>query len=308
MFFKSQRINIKFNLTHLRRISLIIITHMLLFSSLNLNSCTTTNLVVPPVTESATHKYSPGKFVWHDLMTNDVAAVKKFYSDLFGWEFIGDDDPKARYTTIIQNGRPIGGIVFVADLEDGSNPSQWMSYLSVQDVDKAVEFYKKNSGNILRETWNQNGRGRMAIVQDSQGALLALLRSDVGDPEDKEPVSFGWLWNELLTTDAETARSYYESLVGYVSESIPVHDDFKYYTLKKDDKVRAGIGQVPWKGVKPNWLVYILVEEPLLIVERVKSLGGEVLLPPSEDIRKGSVAIVSDPSGGVFAIQKWPYE
>jgi len=308
MFFKSHRLNIKFDPSYLRSISLIIITHMMLFSLLILNSCTTTNLLVPPVTETATHKYFPGKFVWHDLMTNDVTAVKKFYGELFGWKYIGTDDPKAKYTTITQNGRPIGGIVFVENLEDGSNPSQWMSYISVEDVDKAVEFYKNNDGNILREAWNQNGRGRMAIVQDAQGALLALLRSDVGDPADMEPVNFGWLWNELLTTDAETARSYYESLVGYVSESIPVRDDFKYYTLKKDDKVRAGIGQVPWEGVKPNWLVYILVEEPLSIVERVKSLGGEILLPPSDDIRKGSVAIVSDPSGGVFAIQKWPYE
>ncbi len=273
-----------------------------------LNSCTTTNLIVPPVTGKVTNQFFPGKFVWHDLMTNDVIAVKKFYNELFGWEFIGEDDPRAKYTTILQNDRPIGGIVYVATLDDGSNPSQWMSYLSVADVDLSVDFYRKNGGNILREAWDQAGRGRMAIVQDAQGALLALLHSDVGDPQDEEPVNFGWLWNELLTTDAEQARSFYESLAGYRSESIPVRENFKYYTLNKGEKVRAGIGQVPWESVKPNWLVYILVEEPDAVSERVLQLGGEILLPTSPEIRKGSVAIVSDPSGGVFAIQKWPYK
>ena len=39
-----------------------------------------------------------------------------------------------------------------------------------------------------------------------------------------------------------------------------------------------------------------------------KKLGGNVLLAPDDNIRKGSVALIADPSGGVFAIQKFPYE
>ncbi|UYI17158.1 hypothetical protein [Myxococcus xanthus] len=29
-----------------------------------------------------------GKFVWHDLVTDNPAAAKRFYRDLFGWEFV----------------------------------------------------------------------------------------------------------------------------------------------------------------------------------------------------------------------------
>ena len=28
-----------------------------------------------------------GKFVWHENYSNDVDAAKKFYADLFGWDF-----------------------------------------------------------------------------------------------------------------------------------------------------------------------------------------------------------------------------
>ncbi len=271
-------------------------------------SCSTKSLTVPAVTESPTHEYIPGKFVWHDLMTKDVPAVKKFYGELFGWRFTGPDDPKAKYTTILFNDRPIGGIVYVAELEDGSNPSQWMSYLSVEDVDQAVEQFRKSGGTILREAWDQPDRGRMAILQDPYGALIALVRSDVGDPPDTDPVNFGWLWHEYLTTDLSTARSFYESLAGYASESMPVREGYFYYVLRKSEKPRAGMAQVPWENLKPNWLVYVLVEEVQPVIDRIKSLGGEILIAPNVELRKGSVALVSDPSGGVFAIQKWPFE
>lgn len=44
------------------------------------------------------------------------------------------------------------------------------------------------------------------------------------------------------------------------------------------------------------------------MLERVVSLGGKVILAPSEDIRKGSVALIADPSGAAVALQRWPME
>jgi len=64
----------------------------------------------------------------------------------------------------------------------------------------------------------------------------------------------------------------------------------------------------PWETVTPNWLPYIRVEDPAILVERVASLGGKVILAPSEDIRNGSVALIADPSGAAVALQRWPME
>jgi uncharacterized protein len=304
LFLQPKKYNIRLSFKPAKLINLLMFWAVILL----IQSCSQKVLVVPAVTDTPTAQYFPGKFVWHDLMTNNVPAVKQFYGELFGWKFVGDEDPKTKYTTITFNGHPIGGIVYVEELDDGSNPSQWMSYLSVQNVDSAVHFFRNNNGTILREAWDQPDRGRMAIVQDAQGALLALLRSDTGDPVDKEPVNFSWLWHEYLTTDAAVALDLYKDFIGYESESIPVRDNYFYYVLSMSGKSRAGMSQVPWEGVKPNWLVYILVEEVQPVVDKVLSLGGEVLLAPSAELRKGSVALVSDPSGGVFAVQKWPYE
>jgi hypothetical protein len=54
-------------------------------------------------------------------------------------------------------------------------------------------------------------------------------------------------------------------------------------------------------------LPYLLVSEPAQLVTRVRSLGGDVLLEPNAGVRKGSLAVVTDPSGAVVALQKYPF-
>ena len=41
---------------------------------------------LPPLT-TATKERLPGKFVWADLVTDDVPTARKFYAQLFGWTF-----------------------------------------------------------------------------------------------------------------------------------------------------------------------------------------------------------------------------
>ncbi|HGY54600.1 MAG TPA: VOC family protein [Caldithrix abyssi] len=297
----------RFKKKHLNRV----VTIILIFSAaLIFQNCTSAKLTVPAVVQQPTGKYLYGKFVWRDLLTYDVSAVKKFYGELFGWTFADGSAASSDYTTILKDGTPIGGIVFVEDIREKGYSAQWMSYLSVPDVDKSVALFKKEGGKVTREPKNINGRGRMAIVQDPQGALIALLHSAVGDPLDEEPQVYEWLWEENLTTDVEAAVSFYQALVGYDSEELKdiqiSGTTWHYYVMNKDGYARAGITQLPWKGVRPNWLPYIKVDAPQPLMSKVEKLGGKVYLPPNKDIRQGSVAFIADPTGAVLALQKWP--
>jgi len=158
--------------------------------------CSTKKVVVPAVTQTPTNIYHEGTFVWHDLLTDKLPEVKTFYGELFGWEFEGEDNPRAPYTLIKLNGKPIGGIVY-SDLKKDVNESQWISYLSVADVDSAAQFIEQNGGTIYRQPWDLANRGRLAVVSDAQGALLVLFRASEGDPAESEPEMNEWLWNEL---------------------------------------------------------------------------------------------------------------
>ncbi|NOQ97516.1 MAG: VOC family protein [Calditrichae bacterium] len=269
-------------------------------------SCSTKKIIVPPVTEAPTNNYLEGKFVWHDLLTDKVPEVKKFYGELFDWEFEGDDDPKAKYTLIKHQGKPIGGIVYT-DLKEDLNESQWLSYLSVSDVDVAAKFVENHGGTIHRKAWNLKNRGRVAVVADAQEALFVLLHANGGDPPDQEPEINMWLWNELFASDDEAALNFYKGLAGYTHESHTVRDTASYHVMKKGEKSRAGIILNPFDGVRPNWLPYVRVKDPAALTEKVESLGGKVFLAPREDIRKGSVGLIIDPSGAAVAIQRWPF-
>ena len=260
-------------------------------------------ITLPPITEQPTENQHLGKFVWFDLLTDDVPAAKKFYADIFAWDFDGSE---TGYTKILHKGAYIGGIIYSERLDEKVSESQWLSYLSVPDVDGAAEFVRQNGGKIIREVMDLDDRGRAAVVADPQGAVFVLLKTSTGDPEDIKPRFGEWLWNELLTSDAENAASFYTSLVGYTQEAKELKAERMYYIMKYDDKPRAGIIKSPWDNVPPNWLPYIRVDDPRMVTDRVPKIGGKVILAPDPEIRNGTVAVIADPTGAALAVQKWP--
>ena len=150
--------------------------------------------------------------MWHDLLTDKLPEVKNFYGELFGWKFEGEDDPKAPYTLIKYNGKPIGGIVY-SDLKEDVNESQWLSYLSVPDVDKATQFVEDNGGIVHRKPWELKNRGRLAVVSDAQGALFVIFRANEGDPKESEPAINEWMWVELFSSDQEASLDFYKNMI-----------------------------------------------------------------------------------------------
>lgn len=262
-------------------------------------------ITLPPITNKPTDEYHTGKFIWFDLITHDVASAKKFYADIFAWEYDGNE---SGYTKIMHRGNYIGGMIYAERLKQEVNESQWMSYLSVPDVDRAAAFTQENGGKVIREPWDLDDRGRAAVIADPQGAIIVLLRAQTGDPEDVKPRFGEWLWNELITSNADSAASFYSAMMGFNVEQEQINEQRTYYFMKYGEKYRAGMITSPWENVKPNWLPYIKVQDPKQVVKRVPQLGGEVILAPDDNIRKGSVAIIADPTGGVLAVQKWPIE
>jgi predicted enzyme related to lactoylglutathione lyase len=183
--------------------------------------------------------------------------------------------------------------------------SQWLSYLSVPDVDRAAEQTRAAGGSILLAPFNLPKVGRAAIVTDPQGAPLGLLRASFGDPADTpEPVMHRFLWTELLASDPLAAAQFYAGLVGY---EVLVHDQGdKPFRVLKLGRERAGVMRMPFGGMQPTWLVSVMVADPAASAKRAQQLGGRVLVTPRMDVRNGSIALIADPSGAVLALQRWP--
>jgi predicted enzyme related to lactoylglutathione lyase len=115
----------------------------------------------------------PGCMVWNELASPDVARAAAFYRDLLGWEA----EPDATgYATIMVGGVPNGGI---RPLQDGEQPA-WLVYFSTPSADAAVKAVREAGGAIIAGPMDVTV-GRIALVRDPQGAVLALYEGDV-DP------------------------------------------------------------------------------------------------------------------------------
>ena len=183
--------------------------------------------------------------------------------------------------------------------------SRWLSYLSVPNVDQAADHVRNGGGVVLKEPMDIPDRGRIAVVKDPQGAMLALLRTSNGDPQEHDIAIGTWMFNELWTTDVTAAITFYQTLAGFKHETIDLPTGETYRQLKLAEAIRVGVVLVPWQDVKPNWLPYIAVADIAATIAQAKVLGGKVLIEPDDTISDDSVAIIADPSGAAFAIQKF---
>ena len=263
---------------------------------------------VPPITAEPTGQRNAGQLVWADLLTDNLDAAQSFYSEVFGWEFSGDNE----YRQATHAGVPVAGFVLHEPRDPTVPEVAWLISISVSDVDAAAVAATSAGGSVLEAAQTVPDRGRYAVVEDNQGAPVALLRTSQGDPLARRTVDNEWIWAELWARDQRTAADFYKAVIGYEARVIREGDDEAYTVLtigmgagKGNGKnVSTGIVTLPWPDVLPHWLPYLRVANVADAISRIKQAGGYVLLPPRQEFDDGTVAIVSDPTGGAFAIQQ----
>ena len=246
-----------------------------------------------------------GKFVWRDLVTEDPDAVKPFYAGLLGWEFVETRALGAPYTLVRSGGQFIAGISRTRRPRPDQPVSQWLSFMSVASVDRAVEQTRAAGGSVVAGPLDLPNVGRGAVVLDPDGAPLGLLRSAVGDPADvASPALNRFMWTEHLSRDPQASAAFYASLAGFEVRK----EEFAgrpYWVLVRG-RERAGLLRNPIALDRPIWLPFVRVTDPAASAASVAQLGGRILLAPRSDVRSGGMALVADPAGAVLALQKWP--
>ncbi|MDW7774093.1 MAG: VOC family protein [Desulfobulbaceae bacterium] len=258
-----------------------------------------------PITPVPTEHHRVGQVVWYDLLTTDRDAARQFYGQLFGWTF----QEYNRYTLILNNGMPIAGIVPVDAVEKDARRGCWAVCLSIGDVDNYARLVEEIGGQIVQPPAEMVNRGRYTIISDPQGAPLVLLNSANGDPVPWEPEMGGWLWAELWTTDIDGALNFYQPLGGYIAQRVNSgEEEDAYWILVNDEGWQAGVTAIPLEDVPPQWMPVIRVADPAAVADRVPALGGQVLMEPGHPLSSGNVAIIEDPTGGIFMVQSWQDE
>lgn len=91
--------------------------------------------------------FKQGDPMWVDLGSDQLEESKKFYSELFGWEFTDTGADFGYYNIITLNGQRIGGAMnslFGPDgpREKAETSNAWSVYLKVDDMEQSIEAVK----------------------------------------------------------------------------------------------------------------------------------------------------------------------
>lgn len=258
---------------------------------------------LPPL---STVSHSPrlhGKFVWADLVTDDIRAAQKFYSAMFGWTFYD----YGGYLIGRNDDRPLCGMFQRPRPKDREAQPRWFGYISVGSVERAEREVAKAGGRVVLPPQKMPKRGEQAVFADAEGALFGVVKSSSGDPQDFLADPGDWIWIQLLSRDARKAAEFYRAVAGYEIIENTTTNRQSDYVLTSEGYARATVRtiQSPDPKVQPTWLPFVRVKSVAESVALAKQLGGKVLVEPKPEVLDGKVAVVADPTGAAIGVMEW---
>lgn len=246
------------------------------------------------------------RFVWYELMTSDVAAASRFYSEVVGWQAQDSGMPGVDYTLLKVGDAQVAGMMPTpAELKAIGAPSAWRGYVAVDDVDAAEARLLQAGGKVVRPADDIPGVGRFASVADPQGAAFVLFKPLRNDPPPMPPAEAPGTtgWHELRAMDGPAVWDFYATLFGWTrGEALPMGELGTYQLFEIDGVPSGAIMTKEPDQPNPGWRYYFHVEATDAAAERVRRLGGAVTMGPHQVPGGNWVLHGRDPQGAVFAL------
>ncbi len=220
-----------------------------------------------------------------ELRTHDIKAARAFYASVLGYEV-----------------KHIVGLPEVAAARGA--PPHWLGHIGIGNVDECASTFVANGAQRLGPTQQTSSGGKMALMRDAGGAVVAL--SNACD----EVLGVDVAWYQLLTADLEKATANYHDSLGWcMTERIDLGAvgiaQFFSWHGDRADRVNNGmivdIAQLP--KAHPHWLFHFRVTQLATAVAAVRAGGGQVV---DQAVLKGGtkIAVCDDPQGAAFALQE----
>jgi uncharacterized protein len=252
-----------------------------------------------------------GDFIWYELMTTDPDGAKTFYDAVVGWTIDSQSSFPNGYRMIGRSdGKFAGGILPINDemAQHGAKPT-WLGYINVDDVDRTTASIAQAGGQTYMGPTDIPNVGRIAMVTDPEGAVFYVMkpmppasdpdaRSDVFSPSSDERVG----WNELLTSDVESARRFYGEQFGWESGDFMDMGEMGEYRFFDHHGLRLGALFKASDGQQPHFRYYIRVPSISAAKQAAEHNGGTIHMGPHQVPTGDWIVIGSDPQGAEFAL------
>lgn len=111
-----------------------------------------------------------------------------------------------------------------------------------------------------------------------------------------------FVWFDYVAKDLGKAQGFYGELFHWKTQPVPLGDGNAYTMIALGDATQGGYMETP-PGAPPvgHWISYLQVADAKAACTKIESLGGKVYKQPFA-MGPGTMAIVADNGGGVFAL------
>jgi uncharacterized protein len=245
-----------------------------------------------------------GSFCWLELATTDRAGAKNFYSRLFGWA--AQDNPMGPdmiYTMFRLGGNDVGGAYQMTKQEiEAHVPPHWMLYVKVESADAAAARAVSLGAQQIVPPTDIPNVGRFAVIQDPTGAHLSLFQPGQHRGIQTSGENGALCWADLSTNDPAKASRFYSELFGWTLDA--GKDGYNHIINGAGHENMIG-GMYKTQGppgTPSHWLSYFHVADCKASAGKAAELGASTIMPADLMAGVGTIAILADPQGAVFAL------
>jgi uncharacterized protein len=245
-----------------------------------------------------------GSFCWLELGTTDRKAAQNFYSKLFGWTAeempMG---PDMTYTIFRLGGKDVcGAYQLMKDQLDAHVPPHWMIYIKTDSADKSAARAVQLGARQIVAPMDIPNVGRFAVLQDPTGAHISVFQSG----QHRGLQNFGEVgalcWADLNSSEPEKAAKFYADWLGWTYET--GKDGYRHILNGSKENMIGGIPprmQAP-PGTPSHWMTYFHAADCKASAAAAAQAGASTLMPAELMPDVGTLAVLADPQGAVFAL------
>ena len=155
-------------------------------------------------------------------------------------------------------------------------------------------------GKIFREPTDIPTVGRFAIIADPNGGTTAAFKSIQGDPKRDDVLGAGvFCWESLQTPNPKADIAFYKKVYGWAESTFG--NDITLGTAEGMANQLASVSTAA-SGMPTSWTTYVTVDSLSAARDRVKRLGGSILVEAVPVPTMGAFAVVQDPDKAVICL------
>lgn len=111
-----------------------------------------------------------------------------------------------------------------------------------------------------------------------------------------------FVWFEYVSKDSAKAQGFYGELFGWGVQNVPMPQGAYQMIALGKDTIGGYLDTPPGAPPQAHWLSHLQVESAAASARQIAGHGGKVLREPFKVGDFGTMAVVSDPLGGPFAL------